>query len=195
MRRVLAWAGAVLIGLLLGLGSALATVEIGRHSFDEQIGPWAFNRAAGSSAAGPYTRAMIAREGLLALSSDEAIYFNLERDEHGRALQEGCIYELAGRALDARWWSITLYAPDNFLARNSDHAASIDATRVQARSDGGWTARISPVRGEAVNWLSSREARKGFSLTLRLYNTPDGFRSRADDLPTLRTLSCPGDAP
>lgn len=192
LRRVLAWVATVLIGIALGLASAWGALDMGRASFSETYGGWQFNRAAGSQAAGPYTRAIIAITGLLALSSREAVYFNRDRDENGHPLDEACIYELSGHQPDARWWSVTLYAPDNYLAQNNDHAASIDASRIDTSGDGLWSARVSQVRGEALNWLSSRGARRGFSLTLRLYNTGRDFRPSADNLPTLRTVSCPG---
>ena len=47
------------------------------------------------------TRAIIARDGLLALSAREAVYFSLYTDEHDRPLSESCIYELNGPPLDA----------------------------------------------------------------------------------------------
>jgi hypothetical protein len=192
LRRILAWGAAALIGLALGAASAWGALEFGRASFVERYGAWTHSSAAGSSAADPYTRAVIAREGLLALSASEALYFNLSEDEDGRALDEGCVYELSGRALDARWWSVTLYASDHYLARNSDHAPAIDSTRIRYASDGAWRARIAPVRGQAVHWLSSRNAHSGFSLTLRVYNPRRDFRASAAMLPTLATLSCAG---
>lgn len=186
-RRVLAWTACVLIGLTLGAASAWATLEIGRSSFGEQYGQWSHSRAAGSVAAGPYTRAIIAREGLLALSAREALYFTLTQDDQGDALSESCIYELVGRELDARWWSVTLYADDNFLAQNSDHALSIDASHMPR---GVWAARVAPVRGDATYWLSSRAARRNFSLTLRVYNPHRDFRPSAETLPMLTRVSC-----
>ncbi len=192
--RVLAWVCAVLMGAVLGAASVWATLEIGRSNFGEMYGAWAFNSATGSQAAGPYTRAIIARDGLLALSAREALYFNLSKDDQGRPLEEGCIYDIAGRALDARWWSVTLYADDNFLAQNSDHAASIDATHVTPDADGDWHARVSPVRGNAIYWISSRAARRGFSLTLRVYNPQRDFRPSAETLPVLTRASCAGPA-
>jgi len=195
LRRILAWAAAIAIGLALGAASAWAALEFGRASFSEDYGGWAHSRAAGSTAAGPYTRAIIAREGLLALSAREALYFTLTEDSAGRPLEEGCVYELTGGAMDARWWSVTLYAGDDFLARNSDHAGSIDASRVTPGADGRWRARVSPVRGDAAHWLSSRAAGRGFSLTLRVYNPMRDFHASEDSLPRLTTLSCAGAAP
>jgi hypothetical protein len=193
LRRILTWIAAVMAGVVLGLGSAWAVLTFGGQSFTEHYGHWAFSRAAGSTAAGPYTRAIIARGGLLALSAREAVYFSLYTDEQDRPLSESCVYELNGRPLDARWWSVTLYADDNYLARNSDSAHSIDATRVG--NDAPWAARISPVRGDATNWLSSREARRGFVIMLRVYNPQRDFRPSEEILPVLTTVSCAGDAP
>lgn len=193
LRRILAWIAAVIAGVVLGLGSAWATLKFGGSTFTEHYGRWVFSRAAGSTAAGPYTRAIIARDGLLALSAREAVYFSLYTDEHDRPLSESCVYELNGQPLDARWWSVTLYADDNFLAQNTDNAHSIDATRVG--NEAPWTARISPVRGEAAHWLSSREARRGFIIMLRVYNPQHDFRPSEQSLPVLTTVSCAGDAP
>jgi hypothetical protein len=190
--RILAWLATIIVGAALGAATAWAAIAIGQSRFSETYGDWSFNRAAGSTAAGPYTRAIIARYGLLALSARETIYFTLWRDEHGRPLDESCIYELTGRDLDARWWSVTLYASDSFLARNDDHAGSIDSSRVHTGPDGRWRARIAPVQGDAVYWLSSREARRAFSLTLRVYNPQRDFEPSAEALPALTTISCAG---
>ncbi|MFT3728789.1 MAG: DUF1214 domain-containing protein [Terricaulis sp.] len=189
MRRIAAWTATLVAGVLLGLISLWAVVTFGVANFSEHYGAWSLNRAAGSQAADPYTRAIIARTGLLALSAREAIYFNLDKDDHGRPLEESCVYELSGGPLNARWWSVTLYANDNYLARNGDHAYSIDASRV---GDGAWRARIAPVQGEAPLWISSRAAKRGFSLTLRVYNAYNDFTPSAGALPKLRTISCAG---
>jgi hypothetical protein len=194
LRRVLAWTACILAGVLLGAASAWGALEFGRSGFSAEYGQWAHSRAAGSTAADPYTRAIIAREGLLALSAREALYFTLTSDDQGAPLDEACVYELRGRPLAARWWSVTLYADDNFLVQNNDHAGSIDASAVRAGGDGYWRARIAPVRGDAAYWLSSRAARRDFSLTLRLYNPTRDFRARAETLPVLTRVSCTGAA-
>jgi hypothetical protein len=186
---VAAWAAAVLVGLVLGVASAWAALEFGRAGFAEHIGQWSYSRAAGARSADPYTRAIIARAGLLALNAREAQYFSLERDETGAPLRESCIYELAGQELGARWWSATLYASDNFLAQNGDHAESVDSTHLS----GPWRVRVAPVRGEAAHWLSSRSAGRGFVLMLRVYNADDGWRPSEAVLPRLTTVSCAGD--
>jgi len=191
LRQLLAWIGAVIAGVTLGLGSAWAVLQFGNAAFTERYGNWVHSRAAGSSAADPYTRAIIARAGLLALSAREAVYFSLDRDEHGRPLNESCIYEIQGLPLDARWWSVTLYADDNFLVQNTDRAHSVDASR--AGNNAPWAIRVSPVRGDATHWLSSREARRGFIVMLRVYNPQRDFRPSEQSLPQLTTVSCAGE--
>jgi len=192
LRKISAWIAAIVAGLVLGLGSGWATLEVGGAGFGQSIGAWTYNSAAGSEAAGPYTRAMIAKIALLALSAREARYYTLWQDDQGQRLEESCIYDLAGHTLDTRWWSVTLYADDNYLARNTDHAGSIDASRVTPAADGSWRARVSPVRGDAPYWLSSRNAGRDFSLTLRVYNPADGFEATPDNLPQLTRVSCAG---
>lgn len=191
MRAIATWAAAIALGAMMGALSAWGALKLWNDSFAAHYGQWAHHRAAGSAAAGPYTRAIIAQHGLLALNAREAHYFTLNEDEQGRPLDEACVYELAGPSPPARWWSVTLYARDEFLAQNNDSAASVDASGVGVERSGHWRARISAVRGDALDWISSRNARRGFTLTLRLYNTPDGFRPSAEVLPTLTTLSCP----
>lgn len=180
----------MLVGAVLGAATAWAAINMGVGAFTERYGAWTHSRAAGSESADPYTRAIIARAGLLALNAGEARYFTLAEDEEGRPLSDSCVYELTGRDLDTRWWSVTIYASDHYLVRNTDHAAAIDATRVRARDDGFWRARVAPVRGDAVHWLSSRSAGRGFSLTLRVYNVGRDFQASAETLPVLTTLSC-----
>jgi hypothetical protein len=182
-----AWGGAILAGLALGAASAWATITLGGFSFAERYGPWRHSHAAGARSADLYTRAIVAREGLLALSPREALYFTLDRDERSRPLDETCVYLLSGGDFSARWWSVTLYADDNYLAQNADDAPSIDATGIPA---GAWEVRIAADGADAPRWISSRGAGRSFSLTLRVYQPSDGFRPSAATLPTIRTLSC-----
>lgn len=185
--RWLAWGGAALAGLALGAASAWGAVLLGGALVSERHGAWEHSAAAGARSAGPYTRAIVAREGLLALSPREALYFTIDRDERSRPLDETCSYALAGGDFNARWWSVTLYASDDYLAQNNDNAHSIDATGV--RSD-DWSAQISSLRAERPHWISSRGAGRGFSLTLRVYQPGAGFQPSAASLPTLSTLAC-----
>lgn len=171
MRRVAAYLAAVVTGLALGLGSALWLAGLwpnGRSlAFGNvDVGGWHSDFAIGSRAADPYVRARVARHGLLALAKSEAVYFTRAFDDDGAPLREACTYRLAGGAMPARWWSVTLYDARSMLPANTDGALSLDASRA---GTGAWEAIIAPERpAGAGHWISSREA-GDFDLTLRLY--------------------------
>lgn len=194
LRSILTWTMTVVVGVALGVAATWTALELGRSTFLDRYGPWLHSRAAGAQAADPYTRAIVAKEGLLALSASEALYFTLQSDERGRPLDEGCLYDITSPPLAARWWSLTLYAHDGFLVRGGDNTPSLDASRALIAPDGSWRVRISPIRGEAANWVSSRNAGRNFSLTLRVYNPQRDFQRSAQALPAILTVSCAGDA-
>lgn len=188
-----------LIGLALGAASALWMSGLlgpgtARGFSDVEVAGWATDRSIGAPSADAYTRARVARHGLLALTREEAIYFTRNTDDAGDRLRSNCIYTLSGGPQDALWWSITLYDGDSRLPMNSDGALSIDATRMG--NDGPWTATIAPARPESGAWLSSNGAER-FDLTLRLYRpAPAVIEAPEDHLstPQIRKISCDGAA-
>lgn len=198
MRRVLAYLLAAAVGSVLGLGSALALTGLwpGSNALafgNVDIGGWRSDFAIGSKAADPYTRARVARHGLLALAKTEAVYFTRARDDAGQPLREACRYRLSGGPMPAGWWSVTLYDRGSMLPDNTDGALSIDATRA---GPGAWEAVIAPARpADAAHWISSRNA-GNFDLTLRLY-IPDrallDTPAKALVPPRIERLSCRGE--
>jgi hypothetical protein len=188
MRRALIYLGAVIAGSLLGLGSALYMAGLwpGTNTLafgNVDVGGWRADFATGSDAADPYTRARVARHGLLALAKTEAVYLTRTTDDAGQPLSADCSYRLSGGAMPAGWWSVTLYDAASMLPANTDNALSIDASRA---GDGPWEAVIAPARpAGAKHWISSRNA-GNFDLTLRLY-MPDPALLAAPE----RTLSAP----
>lgn len=199
MRRFLAYLLAAVAGGAIGLGSALwmAGLLPGANTMafgNVDVRGWRSDFAIGSEAADPYTRARVARYGLLALAKSEAVYFTRATDEDGATLREACTYRLSGGAMPAGWWSVTLYDADSMLPANSDGALSIDASRAGA---GAWEAVIAAQRPEgADHWISSRNAAT-FDLTLRLYMPePAVIETPTTALvpPRIERLTC-GDAP
>lgn len=182
---------ALLVGVVLGVGSAVLAIGIGAQAAARTVGGWQINLKAGSSAADPYTRAVIARVGLLALNQSEAVYFFRDRDDAGAPLREGCSYRLSGEDLPARWWSVTLYDAEGFLARNTQDAHSIDATSVVRSVDGAYEALIAKNRGQEQNFLAA-EAAGQFTLTLRMYNPQPVVTTTPEALvlPRVTVISC-----
>ena len=195
IKRIGAYGLALVIGLVAGPASALYLAGLwpGAKPLDfgdVEIDGWRTDFAIGSETADPYTRARIARHGLLALAQSEAVYFTRSVDDSGQPLRENCTYRLSGVGQPARWWSITLYDADSRLPMNEDAALSIDASQA---GEGPWSAIIAPEKAhESSHWISSRNA-GNFDLTLRLY-VPDAelleTPGRALNPPRISRLGC-----
>lgn len=190
-RRIALWAGAMLVGVLLGAGSALWALNSGGGFFQERYGAWTLDPLIGAQAGDPYGRALAARTEPLALRAREEIVFTRDRDDTGAKLDEACIYELSGVDAPARWWSVTIYTRNGFLPRNDDHAFTMDATRAGERD--AWSARLSAVRGDAIHWISTRAAHRDFILVMRLYQPRQEYREHPESIPfpSLTARSCP----
>jgi hypothetical protein len=108
----------VLIALALGLGSAIWAINSPPgENYNVVNGAWRTNLAIGSSRAGMYIRALVARTGLFALNKSETIYFIADTDDDGEPLHSSCDYRIEGKDIETRWWSITAYGEDHFLLR------------------------------------------------------------------------------
>lgn len=199
MLRLLVWIAALVAGGALGLGSALYMAGLwpeGRSlAFGNvDVDGWRGDFATGSEAADPYTRARVARHGLLALAKTEAVYLTRNTDSAGKRLSADCTYRLTGGAMPAGWWSVTLYDAQSMLPANTDGALSIDASRT---GPGAWEVVIAPERpADAPHWISSRNA-GAFDLTLRLYMPEPALLEapgRTLAAPRLERLSCGKDA-
>jgi len=199
MRRVAAYLAAVIAGLVLGSGSALWLAGLwpaGRNMAfgNVEVTGWRSDFAIGSKAADPYTRARVARHGLLALAKSEAVYFTRAADDAGAPLSQRCHYRISGGAMPAGWWSVTLYDGQSMLPANTDAAPSLDATRA---GEGDWEALIAPQRpDDGTLWISSRGA-ETFDVTLRLY-MPDAALLAVPEAalvpPRITRISCEGGA-
>lgn len=198
MRRTLVYFVAAVMGLLLGLSSALWMAGLWPEGRSLAFGTidvtgWRSDFAIGSSAADPYTRARVARHGLLALAKTEAVYFTRFADDDGEPLREACRYRIRGGSMPAGWWSVTLYDARSMLPGNKDGALSIDAGRT---GPGAWQAAITSERpADAAHWISSRNAGT-FDLTLRLYMPEPALLADPAAVlepPSITRLGCEGE--
>jgi hypothetical protein len=185
-------AGVVLAGLLLGAASAWAWLQQGSGRGDVYSG-WTGSKVTGSVEADPWTRAKVAVSGLLALSKSQAIYFARNTDDNGERLREDCRYAVSGGKLPGQWWSVTVYAADNFLPLNNDDALSFDATEVVTDAAGQWSGILAPQRPANGAWASTRNA-GSYDITLRIYqpNAQAQADFRTIPMPSVRKLDCGG---
>jgi hypothetical protein len=177
------------IGIGLGIAATWLTVISRGMLGDIADGPWRTSLATGSAESDPYQRASVAVHGLLALNRSETIYYMATTDSQGNLLAGNCIYRIAGRDPDTRWWSITAYGDDDYLIANRAHRYSVSKQSIVRRGDGTFVAIAS--RGQAgANWIPVSDGR--FSLTLRLYNPVTAIRENPSgaNLPSIARASC-----
>lgn len=168
MNRAGKAAASLAVALVMGVGSALLVIQVGSRSLLQQSGPWGYNALIGSDAAGPYLRAFIAWVGLFALKNSETVYYIAYEDSEGNALNDACDYRVEGAPLDARWWSIGLYAEDHFLLPNPQNRYSFSSSHLLKDKASSFSITVSPEPGGST-WLPSKGA-GDFSLTIRMYN-------------------------
>ncbi|MEM6474621.1 MAG: DUF1214 domain-containing protein [Pseudomonadota bacterium] len=204
IKRAAIYIFGAILGIALGIASALYMAGLwpGMKPLDfgdVEINGWRSDFALGSEAADPYTRARVARHGLLALAKSEAVYFTRTTDDEGKPLSEDCTYRLTVGKLPAGWWSVTLYNGESHLPDNTDEALSVNATQAEgdSASGGGFVATVSAQRPEQGAWISSRKA-GNFDLTLRLYMPDQALLDNPQGTlktPSVKRVACKGDTP
>ncbi len=187
MNRVARYALTIVLGLAAGASLAVYRVRGGLSAGQITNGPWATAKTYGTTDASALVRAQVALSGLLALPAKEAMYFTARTDSAGRPLDGKCSYTLRGGALDARWWSLTLYQGEGWLVPNSANRWSVGSAAVPANS---WTITVAPNPAPG-QWLPTGGIAK-FDLTLRAYHPRGGlFDSPATArLPTIERGAC-----
>ncbi len=159
---------------------------------------WQSDWSIGSENANPYVRARVARNGLMGLRKEEAVYFIKTEDDAGDRLTEACTYRVSGDTYPAAWWSITLYDAENYLPKNQDGRLSYDQTAADRAFKGGaWSFLVAPTPpgDPEAPWVSS-QAGGEFDLMLRLYQPSDALLAdptTALTPPRVERLSCDGE--
>ncbi len=166
------------IVLGLGIGGALAwraTGEGFRHGA-VQNGIWSTSLSYGTQSGDAFTRAAVARRGLLALPKTETVYWAASLDSTGAALDGACTYHLKGQAIDSRWWSMTIYDAAGYLMANKANIWSISSASIGRENGAAWQVTIGPKAPKSGAWLPSTPG-KPFELTLRMYNPGQAFQA------------------
>jgi hypothetical protein len=203
MRRAATWLAILLLGLALGIGSAVWSLRSASFGDDIRVGPWTTGRNIGTADADFRTRAVVALRGLLALPASEARYFTARNDSEGRVLDGRCAYRLSGvysptgstGGTPARWLSVTVYDQAGWLIRNPTGRHSVGSSEMRVGDD-GWRIWISPSASMGAilavdSWIPTGTSGP-FEITLRAYrqdvNLSEAAFLRA--LPQLDRVEC-----
>lgn len=178
-------------GLAVGGGLAWRATGSGFDHGSIANGIWSTSLNYGIASADPLTRAAVARRGLLALPKTETVYWAASTDSDGRPLNGSCTYSMTGKALDARWWSVTFYDRQGYLVANPARIWSFSGASLTPEEKSGWKVVIAPIKPASGHWLPSAMG-QGFELTLRMYNPGAAFMQdpKAAELPVLRKEGC-----
>jgi hypothetical protein len=181
---------ALIAAIILGAGSAYAVFINTAQNMSAVNGQWTYTLSAGNENADMYTRAAIAKVGLLALNRSETIYYMAGVDAKGDTFSENCRYRLTGPEPDARWWSLTLYGEDHFLIPNDEDRYAYSQTEHNANGQPSINIALSPVAVPGV-WLPTKGG-GNVNLILRLYNPGANVQENPGSvvLPTITKEAC-----
>lgn len=181
----------MMVGLAAGGGLAWRATGSAFNQGNITNGVWSTSLNYGIASADPLTRAAVARRGLLALPKTETVYWAASTDSDGQPLNGSCTYAMTGKALDARWWSVTFYDRKGYLVGNDARIWSFSGASITPAEKAGWTVTIAPTKPASGHWLPSAKG-EGFELTLRMYNPGPGFMKdpAAAALPALKKEGC-----
>ena len=152
-----------------------------------RIGQWTAFPEVGTLAADPYSKARVAREGVLALGQAEGLAFVAERDDAGEPLKRECTYTIEGGYPTARFW--TLYAADQSLGvidTGKARRSALQSYEVLRRPDNSVVISVGN-RPAPGNWLLTGGSGKMY-FVLTFYDTPIASSTGLSDVTLPRIL-------
>jgi hypothetical protein len=147
---------ALLLGISLGggLGSAWYMIEAGSRLSTRSFGPWVTWPTAGRPEADPYTRAHIARNAELPLSSTAELTFRAKTDSRGAWLTSGCDYAIVMEEFDPAWWNLAVYDLQGRLIVNAAERHAFNRSTALRDLDGRTIVTLAR-DARPGNWLPS----------------------------------------
>ena len=176
------------VALLLGIGSALLSVERGNGLVTQRNGPWLMWIRQGSRDADPYTRARQARIGNLPLSSQIAATWEARYDNDGRRLHSSCEYLLEAEPIDASWFSLAVYDDNGVLIPNQADRYAFTSNTLAANPDGSFFIVLAR-EARPGNWLPVGGAGR-LTLLITMIEPKPSVLESAQQLPNIRRIGC-----
>ncbi|MDG4908645.1 DUF1214 domain-containing protein [Mesorhizobium sp. WSM4898] len=180
-----------LLSLVMAIGLGGGSVWYALNAQDGvgaiRIGQWTAFPEIGTEGSDPYSKARVAREGVLALGRAEGLSFVAERDEAGQPLKRECAYTIEGGYPTARFW--TLYAADQSLGvidTGKARQAALQSYEVLRRPDNSVVISVGD-RPAPGNWLLTAGFGKMY-FVLTFYDTPIASSTGLSDVALPRIL-------
>lgn len=155
------------------------------------VGPWTTFPDLGTPQADPYSKARIAREGVLSLGLTEGLTFIAQKDSDGRVLRRDCSYTIDGTFPPARFWTLYAAEPSRAVIQGGHlRPPALHSNEVLRRADNAVSIAVGrdPTPG---NWLPVAGTGP-MSFVLTLYDSPAASSSGIADvaLPRIAKAAC-----
>jgi hypothetical protein len=183
-----------LISLSIGLGSSWYMLGDTNSVSSRRIGSWIVWPNAASANADPYTRAHVNKSGWLPAPPEVAIYYMADKDSYGNTLKAHCSYQIEGKPLAAKWWSMGAFSsPDKAPMKNIAEQLSFNSSNVLRKADGTFSIYLSTGIYHA-NWLPIT-GDSDITLLLRIYgaksmDADNRGQLLEENLPIINKIRC-----
>lgn len=180
----------IVVALGVGFGLSYYALGDGRLFGALRVGPWLAWPAIGATSPDPYTRAYLARSGVLPLGQGEGVTFTASSDGQGRPLDRACRYRIQGTTPSAGFWTLEAVSLDGENIAPPGMQMALQSRRVQRANDGSLLLYVSRSLAP-YNWLEISGSGR-FRLILTLYNPSDisGSGLSVDTLPSIIRERC-----
>lgn len=178
------------IALTLGFGLSYYALTDGRILGAARSGAWAAWPQIGQPTPDPYSRAYLARTGLLQLGYAEGIQFVAFTDDSGATLDASCDYAVAGKTPGAAFWTLVAADLNGTNIAASPALPSLHSERIARAGDGSTNIHVSP-RLAPGNWLPITGSGP-FQLQLTLYDAVifSGTTTDVEQMPSITRVDC-----
>lgn len=194
-RAVLTWlsvsANAILfvgLALVVGIGSALWTIDRGSQLTTLRTGPWVMWMRAGLPDMDPYTRARFSKVGSLPASAQITATWEARFDVEGRRLHSSCEYLIESEPIDATWFNLAVYDDNGLLIPNGAERHSFTSQTIAANPDGSFFVVLAR-DARPGNWLPVTGAGR-LTLLMTIVEPKPSVLESAQGLPSIRRIGC-----
>lgn len=190
MRFIIYLLYSALIALGIGLGLSFYALTDGRLVGARQIGPWLAWPETGSPRPDPYTRAYLARQGILPLGSTEGLQLIAETDSDGQLLDRACTYVLDGKTPTSTMWTLIAIDESGRNIAASNDLPYLDSLHLSRAADGSAMISIGPDLAPG-DWLEIAGTGP-YAIALTLYDTTAGTGTdwSSVEMPSITRAGC-----
>ena len=165
----------ILVGLMVAIGVGAGTVSYALNARSGvgavNISGWTAFPDMGTPEADPYSKARVAREGVLTLGRAEGLAFTAQRDSNGDGLRVECSYVVEGTIPPARFWTLYPSRPgDAPIQPRNIRPVALHSYEVLRLPDNSVSISVGP-KPTPGNWLALHGSGP-MTLNLTLYDTP-----------------------